>query len=91
MERDLEMIDRFDKFCRLVGSGQEANEMKLKFAHQVGLPRNLNMRYEHKNIVQENIKPEKSVVDDSWKNPKLTSPRHQDNFANRLLNMQSIH
>jgi hypothetical protein len=65
------MINRFDKFCRLVGSGCEASSLKVKFAKHIGVSRMMQLKGQHKEIVQQNIRPEFSVVKDSWVNPKL--------------------
>lgn len=37
-------MERFDKFCKLVGSGYEAAALKIKFAKHIGVPRMLKLK-----------------------------------------------
>ena len=67
------MINRFDKFCQLIGQGPESASLKMKFAQQLGVPRMLELKDQHKVIVEKNIRPEFQVVKESWINPMLSS------------------
>lgn len=88
--KNTEMLSRFDKFCRLVGQGYEANQLKMQFAKQLGVPRMLQLKDQHKQIIGQNIRPEFQVVKDAYVNPKHTEPRSASQLFDKLQEAKSI-
>lgn len=85
-----DVFQRFSKFCSLVGAGSEAVDLKMKFAKHLGVPRMIQLKDQHKSIVEENIRPEFSIVKQSWINPRLMEPRQASQVEEKLQEAQTL-
>jgi hypothetical protein len=64
--------------------------MKAKFAKNIGVPKKMNLKTAHIQIVQDNINPEFTIKKESWINPRLTSPMQESKIEKqRAFKMHS--
>ena len=73
-----------------MGRGSEAVDLKIKFAKHLGVPRMIQLKDQHKSIVEENIRPEFSIIKQSWVNPRLMEPRQVSQVEEKLQEAQTL-